>query len=69
MVNVAASFIGGPFNDWVKEQIKRRNKRVAIERDVMINLDPEIAEAFNSSTAVSRKSFSLIYNANPPFVF
>ena len=56
VVNVAASFIGGPFNDWVKEQIERRNKRVAIERDVMINVDPDIAAAFNNSSAVSRKS-------------
>ena len=30
--------------------------KVAVEKDVMINVDPEIARAFEQSTAVSRKS-------------
>jgi hypothetical protein len=68
VVNVAASLLGGIFNDWVKEQIERRNKRVAIERDVMINLDPDIAAAFNSSSAVSRKCHTASIYTNPPFI-
>ena len=57
IVNVASSVIGNAFDQWVYEKVKLRNEKVAIEKDLMINVDPEIARAFNSSTAVSCKYF------------
>ena len=41
--------------DWIKEKIEQRNAKVAVEKDVMISVDPDIAAAFNNSTSVSRK--------------
>ena len=61
VVNVACTLLGKPFNDWIKEKINNRNEKVAIERDVMISVDPEIAAAFNGSTAVSRKFLNYIF--------
>ena len=40
VVNVALTLIGKPFNDYIREQITYRNGKVAIERDVMISVDP-----------------------------
>jgi hypothetical protein len=55
VVNVAAAFIGSEFISWIKERIQERNEKVAVEKDVMISVDPDIAAAFNNSTAVSCK--------------
>ncbi|MEC8878028.1 MAG: hypothetical protein VX554_02475 [Candidatus Thermoplasmatota archaeon] len=55
VVNVAYSVVGDQFGAWVREQIEARNLKVAHERDMLVDLDPEIAAAFAASTAVSRK--------------
>ena len=47
--------MGKIFDDWVKEQIEARNSKVAVDKDIMISIDPEIAAAFNNSTSVSCK--------------
>ena len=39
----------------VKEAIKRRNDLVAENRNLIIELDPEIAAAFNQSVNISSK--------------
>ena len=49
------SVIKDPFGVWVKEQIEERNRRVAVEKNMLIEMDPEIAEAYAASTAVSSK--------------
>ena len=49
------SVIKEPFGLWVKEQIETRNRRVAVEKNMLIEMDPEIAEAYAASTAVSSK--------------
>ena len=53
IVNVIYTIVKDDFGQWVKEQIEERNIKVAIEKDLMIDMDPEIAEAFAASTAVS----------------
>jgi len=53
VINVTASIFGNSFCDWIDEQVEKRNHRVAVQKDIMINMDPEIAAAFNKSTAVS----------------
>ena len=56
---MATSIFKGVFTDWIKERILRRNEKVAIQRDIMISVDPDIADAFNQSTSVSRKLIAL----------
>ena len=55
IANVAYSVIGDDFRHWVKEQIEDRNEKVAKKGSMHIQLDPEIAAAFNASSAVSCK--------------
>ena len=54
--NVINTLIGEEFQDWVKERCTERNEQLAIEKDLNIQLDANIAKAFQASTAVSRKS-------------
>ena len=37
----------------MKLRVEARNERVALEKDINISVDPEIAKAFNMSTSVS----------------
>ena len=55
IVNVASTVIGRKFDDWVKKQVETRNAKVAKEKDLHIEVDPEIAEIFRNSTSVSSK--------------
>ena len=45
--------IGAPFQEWAQARINERNQE-ALHED-FINMDPEVAQAFRASTAVSRK--------------
>jgi hypothetical protein len=53
LANVAFTVVGKPFGTWVKQQIEDRNQRLTIDKQLNIELDPELAAAFNSSTAIS----------------
>ena len=44
-----------PFAAWVKEQIEARNTKMSVDKNMIIEMDPEIAEAYAASTAVSSK--------------
>ena len=55
VVNVLYTVIGEAFRAFVKEKIEERNARVIVERDLMINVDQDIANAFQASTVVSCK--------------
>ena len=50
-----ASVLGTVFTDWVRDAIEERNEEVTEKKGLEIELDQDIAEAFNMSTAVSRK--------------
>jgi hypothetical protein len=50
IVNIIASVIGEPFKHWVRERIETRNEKLAVERNINIDIDPVILEAFNKST-------------------
>jgi hypothetical protein len=39
----------------VDQKVAERNEKVAIEKDVMIDVDPTIAQCIRESNAVSRK--------------
>ena len=53
IVNLLSALTGGDFGEWVMTQINARNERVAIKADKFIEVDPDIAAAFNSATSVS----------------
>ena len=59
---MAYSVLGDDFSAWVKEQILQRNDKVAEKGNLMIQLDPEIAAAFQASTSVSCKCLSSYSN-------
>ena len=60
MVNIAYSIVGDKFAAWVKERIEERNAKVTKEQNMLIHMDPEVAAAFQASTAVSRTYYFLI---------
>ena len=62
LVNVLYTIIKAPFGAWVKQQIEERNRRIAVDKNMLIDMDPEIAEAYAASTAVSSR-YSGFYEA------
>ena len=57
--NVIFTKVGQDFQDWVNTRCQERNDRLAVEKDLNIDLDPRIFKAYKESTFVSRR-FSLI---------
>ena len=55
IVNVCAAVIGADFKHWVQDQIEERNAIMAEKKEIMISMDPVMAEKFAASTHVSRK--------------
>ena len=51
--NVIRSIIGQEFEDWVREKVNARNRRVQDEREVSILMDPAIEQIFRASTSTS----------------
>ena len=54
LVNVVYTIVGQTFNDWVKGRVEERNNKVAVDKGLLIEVDEEIANALNSSTAISQ---------------
>jgi len=54
IANVIHTLVGEPFAKWVGKRVTDRNKKVAVEED-MIEMDPEILAIFQASNAVSGK--------------
>ena len=52
---MAYSVLGDTFSSWVRQQIEERNEQVALKGNLMIEMDPEVHQAFVNSTAVSCK--------------
>ena len=59
---MALTVLGSTFSDWVKKQIEIRNEKVLIERNNAIEMDPQMAQAFHQSTAVSSKLLLIALN-------
>ena len=57
--NVCATVLEEDFTDWVTAQVKIRNMEVVENKELNIEMDPEIFAAFQASTAVSRKCLLL----------
>ena len=52
---MCASVLQNEFTDWMKAQIEERNEEIKEKGEMMIEMDPDVAAAFKSSTSVSRK--------------
>jgi hypothetical protein len=59
VVNVVATILKEEFSKWVKLQVWARHEKVAVKKDVMIQMDPEMLAIFQASTAVSSKFTSV----------
>ena len=46
LINVIYTVVGEQFAVWVKAKIDERNAKVTSDKDMMINVDPDIAAAF-----------------------
>ena len=55
IANLIYTVVGSAFAKWVEQQMRKRNDKLKMEQDMMIDLDPEIAEIFKASTSVSGK--------------
>jgi len=53
IANVCHTTLGDPFEQWANARINKRNEKVVKDKDMTINMDPEIAGIFKASTAVS----------------
>ena len=53
--NIYASVLKNVFTDWVRKKIEERNEEVVEKKNLAIELDPDVADAFNQSTSVSCK--------------
>ena len=51
--------VGQSFKDWVSQQVEERNAEMSEKRDLMISMDPVMAQKFANSTHISRKYFKI----------
>ena len=43
VANVIATLLGDKFAEWVAHQVEERHRKVAVKKDIMIQMDPEMA--------------------------
>ena len=55
LINVTYTLVGEPFSDWAKVEIVNRNEEIARKQKLLIDMDPEIAKAFDKSANISSK--------------
>ena len=65
---MAYSVIGEDFAAWVKQGVELRNQKLASEKNLLIEVDAEIANAFHNSTSVSCKCPSFPPQQAPDFI-
>jgi hypothetical protein len=52
--NVIFTCLGDKFQSWVDQRCKERNDNIAVDKDLNIQLDENVAKAFHNSNAISR---------------
>ena len=55
IANVCNTVLKNVFSDWVKAVVAKRNKELAIKRDLLIEMDPDLAAVYQASTKISGK--------------
>ena len=62
--NIFASVLKNIFTEWVRAKIEERNIEMIEKKELNIELDADVADCFNQSTAVSCKCHLLFYFLN-----
>ena len=55
LANVVYTIVGDAFQDWANAKIDARNAKVVQDKEMGIQMDPEIAALFRASSSVSGK--------------
>ena len=55
IANVVYTIVGDEFRTWVNSKIRERNDRVAEKHNLLVEMDNEIARAFQASSQISSK--------------
>ena len=55
VINVIYTVCGEEFDRWINETIETRNNDILKQRDLAIEMDPEIAKIFHQSSSVSSR--------------
>ena len=55
VVNVLHSLLKDQFKSWIFQRVEERNRRLLIERQQQIEIQPSFLEAFNNSSFVSSR--------------
>jgi len=61
--------MGNMFEDWVGDKIEERNEKHAESKNIMIEVDPEIARIFKNSNFVSCKYYNLLLLIRLIFIY
>jgi len=61
--------MGNMLEDWVGEKIDERNEKHAESKNIMIEVDPEIARIFKNSNFVSCKYYDLVFLFRLIFIY
>ena len=56
VINLVYTVVGDPFRLWMEQVMEARNAKIKSDRNLGIELDPEIMRIFRASTSVSSKS-------------
>ena len=46
VINVGATVVGQPFIGWCAERVLKRNREMAKNNNLLIRMEPKLAEAF-----------------------
>ena len=50
IANICHSVLKNVFAEWVKNQVEKRNKELVKQKGLLIDMDPDMAAAFQAST-------------------
>lgn len=53
IINVTYTLVGEDFKTYIEARIEERNEKMREERNLLITMDPQIAQAFRESTHTS----------------
>ena len=62
MSSLLYSVIGKPFHAWAQRRIEERNERIAEEKDLNVELDPDVYAAYVRSTNISGKYINISFD-------
>jgi hypothetical protein len=69
LANVIYSVFGNQFAMWIEERIQDRNSKLEVKQNLLINMDPTVAAAFEASKQVSCKCFWVLLRSILTFVY